>query len=68
MVDSLTAFSDVARKFRIELCRQVYRPCSRYVLQPATTWRGVSGRKQKELSGLAQVPLFQVFLCSKGIV
>ena len=37
MVDSLTAFSDVARKFRIELCRQVHRPCSRYVLQPATT-------------------------------
>ena len=44
--DPSTTFNDVARKFRIELCRQVYRPCSRHTLQLDLTWSKVSGRRQ----------------------
>ena len=38
---------DEATNWRAELCLHVERPCSRYDLQPATTWRSDSGRRQK---------------------
>jgi len=40
-----------AMKCKAELCLHVYRPSSRYDLQPATIWRRDSGFKQKEQSG-----------------
>ena len=50
-----------ARKFKTESCRHVYRPSSKYVLHPATTWRSVSGCKQEEQSEVDDSPHFNRF-------
>ena len=67
MLDPLTAFRDIARKFKIELCRQVIGLVPD-MFAVSNNVKDFWQKTEREVRGLSQVPLFKVFLCGKGMV